>query len=185
MATFVTSDPHYNHAGIIGIQPRPFKDVHEMNAHMIEAWNSAVRKNDTVFVLGDFAFVNKYGMPVDELFAALNGYKHLVIGNHDEHNPAIVKLPWERVEFYRKYKGGDKANRRRAVMSHYPMETWDGAGRGTIMLHGHSHGNMKRVIPHRFDVGVDVEGYVPRDIDYYFDKAAEQEFDPQDHHGDL
>lgn len=181
MTVYVTSDTHFNHAGIITLSNRPFADVHEMNEAMITAWNDTVHPNDTVWVLGDFAFVNKYGMDVDELFAALVGKKILVRGNHDYHNPRIFKLPWESQHELTKIRD----NGRRAVVCHYPLETWDGANKSAIMLHGHSHGNMRRTIPRRFDVGVDAEhsiGYAPTNLEYFFSKAAAQTYEPQDHH---
>lgn len=192
MSTYIVSDLHFNHAGILTYCPgRPYVDVTHMNASMIGAWDAVVRPEDEVFIVGDFAFVNRYGLDVDLLFKALPGHKHLIIGNHDEHNPKILRLPWvSEPRHYRKVRMVVDGAKRKAVLCHYPMETWDGAQTGTIMLHGHSHGTLKRVIPHRFDVGVDRDslngGFSPYPVplEDYFRLADGQVFDPQDHHGD-
>ena len=51
------------------------------------------------------------------------------------------------------------------------------------MLHGHSHGTLRRQLPHRFDVGVDTNFLRPYDFDWLLAKAATQRFEPTDHHG--
>lgn len=78
---FFTSDHHFGHKRIIDFESRPFIDVEQMNKVMIENWNAVVSPADKVFHLGDFSFLNK------ELTRAiveeLNGYKILILGNHD------------------------------------------------------------------------------------------------------
>ena len=47
------------------------------------------------------------------------------------------------------------------VMCHYPMVTWNQKPRGSVMLHGHSHGKLDEYnaqsMDLRFDVGIDGE----------------------------
>lgn len=81
MTTFVTSDTHFSHQRIIELCDRPFANVDEMNAKLIENWNSVVGPEDTVYHLGD---VNLG--PFEEsikLVGTLNGHKTLITGNHD------------------------------------------------------------------------------------------------------
>lgn len=80
MSIFFISDLHLNHANIIKYCSRPFKDVNEMNATIIERWNSVVSTKDTVFHLGDFC---KRGNPTD-FIKQLNGHIIFIKGNHDE-----------------------------------------------------------------------------------------------------
>lgn len=145
---YVWSDPHFFHKGVIRHCPktRPFASVEEMNAALVERWNSVVTDKDTIYLLGDFSFGK-----VEEtraLFDTLRGRKHLVKGNHDEKNKAVLTLPWESIS--------DLVTLReegvRAVACHYALETWKSAHKGYLMLHGHSHGSLARVLPHRFDV---------------------------------
>lgn len=192
MSTFFTADQHFNHVGIMKHCSRKFRDVEHMNRSMIEAWNDTVtRESDVVWVLGDFGFK---GDNLKEIFYKLRGIKRFVVGNHDEKNPVVMKrLPWDNQETLT--TGGTRlphivtfrpgvgsGDMRRAELCHYPLETWKNAHRGTLMFHGHSHGSLKRVIPHRFDVGVDVWDH-PVDFEDLWEIAQRQtEYKAQDHH---
>jgi len=191
MSTFFTADLHFNHVGIMTHCKRQFRDVKHMNRSMIEAWNDTVtRESDVVWVLGDFGFKSNTGDDLEEIFYKLRGVKRFVVGNHDEKNPVGMKLPWDNAE---QMKGSGtrlpflvtfRDNGRRAELCHYPLETWKNAARGTLMLHGHSHGSLKRVIPHRFDVGVDV-WHKPVNFEALWELAQNQrEYQAQDHHAD-
>lgn len=52
-----------------------------MTAAMIAKWNAVVRSEDKVFHLGDFSFLNKER--TQAIVSQLNGYKILILGNHD------------------------------------------------------------------------------------------------------
>lgn len=52
--TFFTSDTHFNHANIIRLCDRPFKNIEQMNETLIANWNQVIRPDDTIFHLGDF-----------------------------------------------------------------------------------------------------------------------------------
>jgi calcineurin-like phosphoesterase family protein len=185
MSLWFTSDTHFNHSQVIERQNRPFTSLTHMHEEMIDRWNTLVDPHDTVYVLGDFAYEIRSpdGWEMLRLFRALNGTKHLVIGNHDEAHREVLRLPWES----QSYMIGIQTRRqshRWLTASHYAMETWRGMSRGSLMLHGHSHGTLKRQIPYRFDVGVDVWGYAPVNIDTLVDIAKKQTFVAQDMHGE-
>lgn len=62
------------------MQNRPFEDEEKMNRILIANYNSVVRKNDTVYLLGDICF--RIGMDkANELIASMNGKKYLIRGN--------------------------------------------------------------------------------------------------------
>ena len=175
---FVWSDTHFNHKGIITYCKRPYANIDEMNAALIDMWNHVVGPTDDVYHLGDFAF--RGGWPLKEIYCQLNGNKHLIRGNHDYQNDKVLKLPWKSQHDLLKLRHEEK----RYVLCHYPLETWEGAHRGYLHLHGHSHGTLKRVAPHRFDVGADVWEY-PVSLECIDRIAAEQAYEATDHHGDL
>ena len=152
-----------------------------MNDWMIEAWNSTVGRTDRVFVLGDFGYRDsKPGCrPLSEIFEALTGRKHLIVGNHDEKNRDVLKLGWET----QTHLGTVRDEGRKAVVCHYPLETWKYPQR-YAMLHGHSHGTLKRKMPRRQDVGVDVIGYEPIEFIPLVDRLMSTDFVATDHHGD-
>ena len=173
------ADTHFNHGNIIKYSTRPYRDAKEMNRELQAKWNSAVLKeNDEVWFLGDFGFHGAGGDDLGEIFWKLRGKKHLVVGNHDEKNPQTLRLPWESVEKLYTFKQGGL----RAELCHYPLETWKGSWRGTLMLHGHCHGTLKRKLPKRFDVGVDCFP-TPVSWDKLVALAAKEEFLPVDGHG--
>lgn len=79
MTVWYSSDPHFGHVNILKYCGRPFVDVDEMNAAIVDRWNAVVKPADSVWVLGDVALSTKNLGPV----AQLNGRKTLVAGNHD------------------------------------------------------------------------------------------------------
>jgi calcineurin-like phosphoesterase family protein len=133
-----------------------------MNIGMIDAWNEVVKDDDTVYHLGDFGYeANKpEHMPLEYIGGSLNGTKILIRGNHDwESRNKCLKAKdaefWDETHDYLEVKFG----KTRFVMFHYPIESWHGAHRGRLHLHGHLHSqsnvNSKWYKPHRYDVGVD------------------------------
>lgn len=177
---YLWSDTHFNHRGILEhcAPTRPYADVQSMNDALIQRWNEAIKPTDEVYHLGDFAFGSQSkGQDITMIFAALNGIKHLVVGNHDEQNPKVLKLPWKsQHDLVTLRENGVKA-----IACHYPMETWRNAHRGYLMLHGHCHGSLRRVLPHRFDVGCDV-WQAPVSLSTLALIASKQTYEPQDHH---
>jgi len=82
---YFTSDQHFYHEKIIEFSKRPFENVHQMNTKLINYWNSVVAKQDTVYIIGDFLFGDKAAR-YPSLSKQLNGYKYLILGNHDIRN---------------------------------------------------------------------------------------------------
>lgn len=81
MTIWFSSDTHFGHENIIKYCDRPFKNVDHMNEVIIDNWNSVVSSGDTVYHLGDVALGQ-----IDKSLACvsrLNGYKILILGNHD------------------------------------------------------------------------------------------------------
>lgn len=79
---FLIGDLHFYHQNIIKYCSRPYKDTDDMNEQLIKNWNSVVRKNDIVYVVGDFALCGKN--KIIEIGQRLNGRKRLIMGNHDQ-----------------------------------------------------------------------------------------------------
>ena len=152
MAIFFTSDTHFGDHRTLNIWKRPFASVSEMDAVLVEGWNSAVAPGDTVWHLGDFA---RRAADVPALLERLNGMKHLVRGNNDP--PEVCAAPgWASVQDYSEME----EEGRKLVLCHYPFRSWNGQHKGAIDLHGHSHGRLKP-LPRQVDVGVDVWGWRP------------------------
>lgn len=154
MATFFISDTHFGDAPRLRVDKRPFGSIDEMDRALVARWNDAVSPEDDVWHLGDFAF----GPPptrIADWLAALNGRKHLIIGNND--GPGTIEQPgWASVQHYAEIGVDGK----RLVLCHYAFRTWNKMGQGVINLHGHSHGRLKPA-PRQYDVGVDVWDFRP------------------------
>ena len=160
-----TSDQHFFHNNVIKYCNRPFETVEEMNATMIANWNAVVAKGDSVYMLGDFAFVNKTAQ-AEAIIGQLNGHIHWVYGNHDAKIKGAKGVAWAGDYKEVKHMGY------KFVCCHYPMVTWNGCHRGTIMLHGHCHGTLPddgRLL--RFDVGVDSFNFTPVSGDVLIEMA--------------
>jgi calcineurin-like phosphoesterase family protein len=78
-----SSDMHLSHDNIWrpSYADRPVTSTAEHDAFIVDRWNSTVRPNDVVLVLGDVAM----GKIADSLplVGTLHGVKHLIYGNHD------------------------------------------------------------------------------------------------------
>jgi calcineurin-like phosphoesterase family protein len=154
MAAFFTSDTHFGHGGALGLYRRPFASVAAMNEALIAGWNERIGPGDEVWHLGDFA-IRQPAAIAAALLARLDGVKHLVAGNNDP--PATTALDgWASVQPYAEIEADGVA----LVLCHYPFRSWRGMDKGSVNLHGHSHGRLKP-LPRQFDVGVDVWGFRP------------------------
>jgi calcineurin-like phosphoesterase family protein len=161
MRTFITSDLHFGHTNIMKFCPQSrarFKnDVNYMNEQMVAEWNHCVNPEDTVYILGDVAF-----LPADKATAImrrLNGNKILVEGNHDR---KLLKDPAFASCFAEVHKYLDiNYNGHKCVMFHYPIAEWDQMHRGALHFHGHLHGGESGLEKFRArDMGMDATGFI-------------------------
>ena len=157
---YFTSDLHLGHKAVIKMQNRPFLDVDEMNKKLIFNYNSIVKPDDTVYILGDLS----YRIPVDyanDLIKQLNGKKILIKGNHDKHyDPELFEGIYDYLEL--------SINKVPVILMHYPLLEWNKSHRGSIHLHGHIHSmgttynqECKSTNIRRYDIGVDANNYYP------------------------
>jgi calcineurin-like phosphoesterase family protein len=155
--TYFTADTHFGDPRVLRIDKRPFKDVSEHDAALVERWNAVVGPDDEVWHLGDFA-LHVREERIADLLRGLNGRKHLIVGNND--GPATLAAEgWASVQHYAELNLDGTA----LVLCHYAFRTWKNMGRGWIDLHGHSHGKLGTQY-RQYDVGVDVWDYRPVDL---------------------
>jgi len=151
MSVFFTSDTHFGDHRVLNLYPRPFRSAAEMDAGLVERWNAAVGPKDVVWHLGDFARTTRVA---EAILPRLSGVKHLVLGNNDP--PEVAGLGWASVAPYAEIEVDGVA----LVLCHYPFRSWNGMARGSLNLHGHSHGRLKP-LRRQFDVGVDARDMRP------------------------
>lgn len=150
---FFTADLHFHHRNIITYCNRPFNNVAEMNAYLIQTWNSQVDVNDIVYFLGDFS-INKKAVFDESLVRQLNGIKHLILGNHDkftQEKNRYITAGWSSVQtqiHQFPLKNGIRIN-----MIHHPPVN-NSNNRNHIYLHGHSHCRYLKK-GNCIDVGID------------------------------
>jgi len=149
MNIWFTSDLHFGHRGVLAHSKRPFPDTATMDDWLIFRWNSVVRPEDHVYVLGDFSFKGQaYTLGI---LGQLRGRKFLVRGNHDKGLGATAASMFEWVKDYHTFKDGTT----RAVLCHFPFKSWDRMHYGAWNLHGHCHGTLRGSHGRQLDVGVD------------------------------
>lgn len=127
---FITSDSHFGHRGILSFpctKPfRQFDTIEEHDEELIKRWNDTVRPKDIVWHLGDFCF----GRKNIEIAGRLNGYKRLVMGNHDMYAAQEYLQYFTKVVGCHEYKG--------LIFSHIPVHPMQ-KGRFFMNVHGHLH----------------------------------------------
>lgn len=163
-----TADTHFWHKRVIEYCERPWSSVEAMNEGLIDRWNEVVKPDDTVYVLGDFAFCGT--TEIKRISSRLIGKKHIVLGNHDWKYP---RRRWLEFGFY-----SAELSHQNALfsMSHFPYK---GSGDHTAenrfelnrleddgkwLLHGHIH-RLWRIKGKMLNVGVDRNNYYPISID--------------------
>lgn len=153
---FFTSDTHFGHKNIIRYANRPFADVSHMNEAIIANWNALVGPFDTVYHLGDVALGPWEDW--DAVLTRLNGYKILVVGNHDRIFKGEKPKMQERfAEHYERWfdeihdnvESLHLSNGAEVALSHFPYEAdhFDNArymefrlpDEGKVLIHGHTH----------------------------------------------
>lgn len=177
---FFIADTHFGQMDAIRNHSRPFGSIEEHDESIIQNWNSVVGEDDDVYHLGDFAFNPFYRNNSREaedtairdyiqILERLNGRIHWIYGNHD---PYKKKRFMSELKPYLVWMGhyleivvrDDERpkGKQKVVLHHYPYAVWNHCERGSIHLHGHTHGtledNPKRLI---MDVGVDCQNYTP------------------------
>lgn len=162
-----TADLHLYHDNILWMNNRPFKTCDEMWGYFKTEWNSKVSQDDYVFVLGDVLWKSS-AQRLANMDKSLNGKICIVMGNHDKEMKVSktnktnfdVFYSHERSEFIR-VKSQKLGVDQYVFMSHYPALSWPHKGRGSIMLHGHTHGSFDEINESspdlRVDVGVDTK----------------------------
>lgn len=183
---FFTSDTHFGHKNIASKNGsqwksgwRPYKSLKEHDQALIDAINSTVRIDDTLYHLGDWSFggiENIWNFKRQLICQEI----HLILGNHDHHiednkflpncknmgggwimdTPPLDGYPntymyakdlFRSVSHYKEIKTPAGI----FVLSHYGMRVWHGSHKGWYHLYGHSHGTLP-MQGKSMDVGVDV-----------------------------
>lgn len=147
---YYIADCHFGHANVLRFDNRPFRNAEEMERVMIDNWNSVVRPDDTVYILGDFCWgkTNEWL----RIVKLLKGNKVLIQGNHDlKQYPTQLRNEFADIKDYKEIvDNGHSSEGRKVILSHYPMPFYKHANNHKyFMLHGHVHNTEENAILER------------------------------------
>ncbi len=161
---WIWSDQHFSHKNIIAFSQRPYEDVEQMNEYMIANYNDYVGENDICIWVGDVGF--KGTTHINELLEQCNGYKILVVGNHDFNGKKLRNLNFDETHLIYTIDYPDIS----LVLTHYPMFNvpWP-----WVNVHGHMHiyPNPDTGHPLHINVNCEVQAYRPILLDEVVTKA--------------
>lgn len=147
---WVWTDQHFFHKNIIGFCDRPFDDVNHMTEIMIANYNEYVGMDDVCIWGGDVGFGNDD--QINEVLQRCNGYKILVIGNHDLNKGKVRKLNFDEIHLVYLLEN--------ILFTHYPMDNipWP-----WFNVHGHLHAYPKHDTGHllHYNANCEIHGYRP------------------------
>lgn len=153
MGIYFIADTHLGHRSIITHCGRPFATVTEMDESIVDGINAVVRETDTLYHLGDLGW---FDCDIESYLDRIACKRIVLIrGNHDDRGAVSRLVASGKIKevhdlLYLKDHGV------KLTLCHYPFHSWK---RGTIHLHGHTHGSIERK-PWRIDVGWDALGRV-------------------------
>lgn len=166
---YFSSDLHLNHDKNFIYEARRFKNVYEMNYVIIKNFNSIIKPEDDLYLLGDIFLGDlESGM---SLFHRLPGKIHLIWGNHDTdaRKKAISKsfnvvenLGFANIIKYNKYN---------FYLSHFPTCTTNfddyikSLKQRVLCLAGHTHSKERFDPCGSYNVAVDAHNCFPVSID--------------------
>ena len=161
-----TSDLHIWHKNICKYCNRPYESVEEMNEGIVANWNSVVKEDDTVFVLGDLGFcgIEKLRM----LLSRLKGTIIVIQGNHDSDKVINTLYNEHIIAGHERLMpitiiGDEECPDQELTLCHFPMIDWYNKEKGAWMIHGHQHQLLETPscsVLH-WDVGLDKNGMTP------------------------
>lgn len=178
LKVYFTSDLHFSHTSILYFHPARREaagiTLEELQADkkaaiekhdewLIKLWNDTVRREDFVYILGDFCLGNRER--TQKILSKLHGRKYLIEGNHDKSLHGLENY----FEWYGQIKEAKFNNNQYPFidpnetfcveMCHFPMLTWNRRTNGTCMIHGHCHNSLTNFNNNsgelRVDVGID------------------------------
>jgi calcineurin-like phosphoesterase family protein len=129
---------------------RGFNSSKEHDTGIISNWNSKANKNTIGFLLGDTMFGYGGAEKFTSLMKSLNFKKvYVMSGNHiagwhqafESVEDNVLQIDDKEVVFVPNYLEA-YVNGQAIVASHYPLASWNGQGKNSIMIHSHTHSNL-------------------------------------------
>jgi calcineurin-like phosphoesterase family protein len=183
---WIISDTHFRHENILKFKDRDgnpvrghlFKNVDDMDEHMIDRWNSVVKPGDIVYHLGDVVMGDRDWFKKN--WPRLHGSKRLIVGNHDD-IPFLASggffkkvsmwrmfpefgLVLSHVPLHRSSLKRNWINRNEHSFFEYWYKRWSVRNQTLLNVHGHIHQNASPPGPYR-NMSVEAINYTPVNIE--------------------
>jgi calcineurin-like phosphoesterase family protein len=149
----LTKDANYRVDKMIKGCQRPFKNGQEMSLHFIEECNRVVGKQDTLYIVGDYASDGEGYYR--QMIRCRNVW--CILGNHDNRQKCVKVFGRHKAIDYH-YTHIMKVP---TMLFHYPIAYWDKSHYGSFHLYGHVHRRREDTLSELFpgrrslDIGVD------------------------------
>jgi len=130
---------------------RGYNSSIEHDNGIINNWNNKANKNTVGFLLGDNIFGHNADERLKNLFSRLEfDTLYILPGNHQagykqlfESCDGSMQIGDKKIFFVPNYLE-IFVNGQAIVLSHYPILSWNGAGKGAYHIFAHVHGNLNR-----------------------------------------
>lgn len=137
MRLFVTSNQQFGRPGALNAYKRPFASVEEMNQHLVQKWNETVNPEDTVFVVGNFAWDPEVA---ERVSGELNGQIYVIPGEWDRAIKDVADASGTYADGMKvQYMtiGIKELRTLGAVLTYWPMIEWPKKNKGWINFFGY------------------------------------------------
>lgn len=163
---YLSSDLHFNHNKPFIYADRGFSSVDEMNAAIINNFNSVLTDRDDLYLLGDTLMGNtSESIP---LFRRLRGKIHLIWGNHDTSSRKRILAQQSNVVEVLGYADILTYEKQNFYLCHFPTITTNfddkPLNRKLLCLAGHTHSTEKFDSCGSYNVAVDAHNCRPVSI---------------------
>lgn len=162
---FYISDTHWGQKDIIAYDKRPYSTIEQCFEDMKQKWNSKVKAWDDVYLIGDVTDRNVPDIGI--YMSQLNGRKHLIVGNHDNH----IQKNKEAIEWFVSVETIGETrdeNGNIIVMCHYPIACWHHMDKQNCFhIYGHIHGKAYEIyanmhaLKKAYNAGCMINNYEP------------------------
>lgn len=161
---YYISDLHILHKHVLNCEGsrnfdgRPFKTFEEMHNAILSNWNSVVKNNDHVYLLGDTLW--KENEEAIAIISRLKGNLHAIKGNHCSFKDERYRRLFVEICDYKEVSDNIKGKNYNVVLSHYPIMFWnkmrrfnsDGNPQKSFYVHlyGHLHNSQEETLYQQF-----------------------------------
>ena len=161
--TWIWSDLHLADRSVLFSWQRPFRDVEQMNHHLLREWGRRVRPGDTIICLGDVAHPDAW-RDRRLMLDARNcpGRRVLILGNHDRDTE-----PLQEAGFTGQHLAALCATDPPLALTHMPLRRVPPTA---VNVHGHLHG-AEAPTPRHVNVSVERTDYAPVGLTWVLELA--------------